>query len=182
MIGIIEKVLCNLILQHADEKTLRLIYQKAGIEEDRVFETNQYYDEAEFRRFLSATLKTLGLDVDTALTLYADAFFKYTKALYPSWYAMVNTAKEFLQLQVKIHDGFGHSLNDLEKSQRLMKKIKVDTNGNGLMVTYCSENRLCGLYIKLAERVGEHYGDKPTLTHEKCMHKGAEECVINVDW
>ena len=183
MIGLVEQVLTKIILDNSNEETLHTIYEKAGIEKTRVFQTNQYYDEAEFRKFLTVTLEVLNLDVDKALTIFADEFFKYTKSLYPTWYGMASSAHDFLLLQVKIHDGFGHSLKDKSKAKTLMNKIKVEEiDEKYLKVRYQSENQLCGLYIKLAERVGAYYGDIPTLTQSKCMHNGDKECEIHVKW
>ena len=74
MIGIIIKVLTDMVVNLSGEKTLRLIYKKAGVEAHKVYSLNEAYSDDEWQRLLKATLEVMNISKKAAYKAYANAF------------------------------------------------------------------------------------------------------------
>jgi len=95
---------------------------------------------------------------------------------------MSKTAREFLQRQPKIRNGFATGVRDQKASQAINDKFEIKHHEDGIDVHYRSPNQLCGLYKALARRLMKHYGDEAAIEETKCLKKGDSECEIRIRW
>ena len=183
MIGIIPKILVDLIKRSAGDEQLSEIFKLADIPLDRAYDIHKPYADSEWQQLFNNTLKVMALSKEQAYTLYADAFVNYVLELFPSWFEMAKNSKELLLLQPVIHNGFASSVIDAEKRKTVEDKFRISENAdNELIVHYNSPNRLCGLYVALAKRVAEHYQDKIDVRETSCLLEGDDCCTLAVSW
>ena len=182
MMGLIQKVLCDLIESAGGKPALEAVLERAGVPLDRAFRINENYDDAEWRRLLDAACEVLEVSRERAMQLYAERFLADARARFPTWFELSRSAREFLQRQPAIHNGFYTGLSDAEVRAALRDKFQVEKRENGLITRYRSPNQLCGLYEELARSVLRHYDEEATIEHRQCIQRGDPECEIRITW
>lgn len=182
MIGLIPKVLIDLILNQSNPQTLQNILMDSGLPADQVFAINRSYPDEDWRRLFSNTLSTLNINEQQACELYADAFFNTAIELFPNWFKMASNSYDFLQMQPKIHNSFASGLSDSHQRQQTNDKFQIEVQPNHIITHYQSPNQLCTLYISLAQRLAQLYGDTVDIEHSRCLKNGDKECTIHVYW
>lgn len=182
MVGLIQKLLLGLIEESAGANAVAEVKRRADVPADRIFRMDEVYDDAEWRRMFGATCAVLDITAEQAEEAYADFFIKDARRRWPMWFKMSKNAREFLVRQPAIHNGFATGVRDTESRQAITDKFDIEVNDQDLVVHYRSPNKLCGLYIKLAERIINHYGDNATVKEKRCSKNGDAECEIHVQW
>lgn len=188
MVGLIQKLLCDMILIAADAATLEKIKQDAGIESDRVFHLNQVYSDEEWQRLFASTLKIMNLTEDQAIDIYADYFAKDALKRFPTWFVMCKNSYEFLLIQPTIHNCFATGVTEADGELRkqickgITDKFHVDKQAMKIVTHYRSPNQLCSLYIALAKWMIAHYQDTAIIEEKKCTKRGDDECEIVIQW
>ena len=182
MVGLVQKLLFDMIESSAGEDAACEVRRRAEIPQDKVFHINVVYDDAEWRRLFAATLDVLNLTQEQAEEAYADFFLKDGQTRWPMWFKMAKNAREFLLRQPKIHNGFATSQQDPALRSAIDDKFEVEERDGELVVHYRSPNQLCGLYMALARCVINHYGDNAIVEEACCAKNGASECEIHVRW
>ena len=83
MVGLIHKILFDLIEETAGREKVLEVKRKAGVEEDKAFRMDEVYDDDEWQRLFSATCAVLGVTQDQAEETYADFFCKDSMKRWP---------------------------------------------------------------------------------------------------
>ena len=182
MVGLVQKILMDLIEERAGADAVAEVKRRAEVPADRVFRMDEVYDDAEWRRMFSAACAVLDITPEQAEEAYADIFLEDAQRRWPVWFTMSKNARDFLLRQPAIHNGFATGVRNAESRKAITDKFDVQENGQELIVHYRSPNKLCGLYIKLAERIINYYGDKATVKETRCSKNGDAECEIRVLW
>jgi len=182
MLGIIQKVLCDLIEKEGGPTALHEVRQAAQIPPERAFRIHEPYSDEEFQRFVGQTLAHFGWPVDDFYARYADLFLVYTHAQFPTFFKLAKNSREFLQNQPTIHHSFAAGALSPAQRKEVVGKFHLDRTEDGLVMHYSSPHRLCGLYKALALRTAKFYGDKMEISESACLHNGASECEIHIRW
>lgn len=182
MVGLIHKLLFDFLEETAGPAVVLEVKRKAGVDEAKAFRMDEVYDDAEWRRLFSATCAVLGVTQDQAEEVFADFFYKDAMRRWPMWFSMSKTAREFLQRQPKIHNGFATGVRDHKAGQAINDKFDLEQAEHGIVMHYHSPNQLCGLYIALARLIINHYGDDASIDQTKCLKQGDLECEIRIRW
>ncbi len=182
MIGIIPRILTDMVREQCGEDTLQHIFKAANIPSNRTYHNSHYYDDSEWQSFYEQTKKTLELDEEQTSKAYADAFLSYVLKTFPTWFDMANNSYDFLALQPTIHNSFASGLVDSEKRKAAIDKFSIEKKTKHLITHYRSPNKLCSTYIALAKSVIKHYGDEAEITETKCLKNGDAECELHVKW
>ena len=182
MVGLIHFVLFDLIRSAAGPQVLAEVKLRAGIAPDHEYRIDEPYDDLEWQRLLAATCEVLQIDQAKAEELYAEHFCRDSQQRWPSWFAMSKTAREFLERQPVIHNGFATGVRDPAASQKIKDKFTIDKLDDEIIVHYRSPNRLCGLYMALAREVFRYYGEEAEISQSQCQKNGDPECEIHVLW
>ncbi|MFL1407000.1 heme NO-binding domain-containing protein [Marinobacter sp. M1N3S26] len=176
MIGYIQKVLVDTIRAEGGEQALAIICQRAGVEGIPEFRIDQDYPDDECLRMIAETGAYFGLDEESLFRLYADRFIRESRERFPMFYQMAGSARDFLERQPRVHTVLAAGLRGEASRDRVRDKFDIERNGDDLMVTYRSPNRLCGLYEALFNRVLEEFGETGSMEILACQKRGAEAC------
>ena len=162
-----------------DYTVLRLGEERtAELWSDRVFEITEAYDDnwfgAQLERLAAATGESLR-DVQRGFGEFAAR--KTFVDLYPDYYEQSGDTFAFLLgIEEKIH-----VLVRATIAGAYPPKLHVRPMSElGVLVSYTSERRLCGLLEGLVDGTAAHYGDDVVIEEIQCMHRGDPGCVFTV--
>ena len=182
MVGLIQKILLDLIESSAGPDGVQEVKRRAGVAQDKTFRMDVAYDDAEWRRLLAATCEILNITQEQAEEAYADFFCKDAIKRWPMWFQMSKSARDFLELQPRIHNGFATGVQDPTAGQAINDKFQLEKHNGELVMHYRSANQLCGLYKAIARWIINHYGDNATIKETQCLKKGDPECELHICW
>lgn len=182
MVGLIHKLLFDLIEDMAGPEKLLEVKRLADVPAEKVFRMDEVYEDEEWQRLFSATCEILGVTQDQAEEVFSEFFFKDSMKRWPMWFSMSKTAREFLERQPKIHNGFATGVQDQKASQAINDKFDLEPVEHGIVMHYRSPNQLCGLYTALARLIIKHYGDDASIEETQCLKHGDSECEIRIRW
>jgi hypothetical protein len=183
MIGLIQKVLLDLVEAKGGAPAVEQVRERAGVPQEKTFRIGEVYEDAEFQRLVQASCEVLGFDEETFLKAYADRFGADIQVRFSKWLSMAQTSRQFLEFQSTIHNAFANSVEDKSVRQAIKDKFEIDALDSRNIVThYRSPNKLCKLYRALGRWMADYYGDEIEFDEPKCLHRGDEECEIHVRW
>ncbi|HUU85280.1 MAG TPA: heme NO-binding domain-containing protein [Phycisphaerae bacterium] len=182
MVGLIQKTLFDLIESAASASAVAEVKRRAGVPEDKMFRMDEVHDDNEWRRLLAAACEVLNITQEQAEAAFADFACKDFLRRFPMWFKMSKNAREFLERQPAIHNGFATAVRDPEVRKAIGDKFHIEKRDNEIITHYSSPNQLCGLYIALARWIINHYGDEATIEETRCQKKGDAECEVNIHW
>ena len=182
MIGLIQKVLLDLVEKAGGREAVLEVKRRAEVPADKSFRLDVAYSDDEFRRLFAATCDVLRVTPQQACVAYADAFGRDALVRFPAWFAMCKTGRQFLEKQPLIHNAFATGLADPAARKAVTDKFQVTSLGDELVTRYRSPNRLCALYKALAQWMLDHYGDRATIDEPRCLLRGDDECEIRLRW
>src|SRR5215510_2324015 len=182
MIGLIQKILLDLVEEKAGPEAVTTVKRAAGVPLDRIFRIGEVYSDTEWQNLLSATCGILGADEDQVMELYADVFGRDALIRFSKWFEMSANSREFLERQITIHNVFASGVLDPASRKAVVDKFRIERFDDKIVTHYRSPNKLCSLYKALARWMFNHYGDQAAIEETKCMHRGDDECEIHVIW
>ena len=145
---------------------------------DRVFEPGEAYDDewfaAQLDRLAAATGETRAA-VDTGFGAYAGR--TVFARLYPSYYAENGDVLSFLLgVEERIHELVRETIPGASPPRLHVYALR----DLGVLVSYTSERRLCGVLEGLVRGTAAELGDAVELEEIQCMHRGDPGCVFTV--
>ena len=182
MIGLIQKILLDLVEEKAGPEAVTAIKRAAGVPPDRIFRLGEVYSDTEWQNLLSATCRVLGGNEEQVMELYADVFGRDALIRFSKWFEMSANSREFLERQITIHNVFASGVRDPDSRKAVVDKFHIETFDDKIVTHYRSPNKLCSLYKALARWMFKFYGDEAVIEETRCMHRGDEECEIHVIW
>lgn len=182
MVGLIQKILVDMIRNLANEESLNEIKTLANVPLDKEFQINAVYSDEEWQNLFKATLKVLNVTHEQANEVYAKYFLKDALERFPTWFQMSKNSYEFLLIQPTIHNCFATGVADQKHRDAINDKFKIEKLPEKIITHYKSSNHHCGLYMKLAQEVINHYKDEAIIEEKKCMQDGHDACEIHVQW
>ena len=182
MIGLIQKILLDLVEEKAGPEAVTTVKRAAGVPLDRIFRLGEVYSDTEWQNLLSATCGILGADEDQVMELYADVFGRDALIRFSKWFEMSANSREFLERQITIHNVFASGVVDPNSRKAVVDKFRIETFEDKIVTHYRSPNKLCSLYKALAHWMFTYYADDAVIEETKCMHRGDDECEIHVIW
>jgi len=183
MVGLIQKVLLDLVEQEGGFEAVHRVREKAGVPSDRLFRLGEVYADDEFQRLFKATVEVLDLNEDQIFKSYADRFCKDAQRRFSKWFDLAKNSRDFLEFQTTIHNTFASGVVDPAARQAVKDKFNIEKIDDRKIVThYRSPNRLCKFYRALGQWMADHYGDEIEFEEPKCQHRGDDECEIHVTW
>lgn len=182
MIGLIQKILFNMIQDMKGEEGLEELKKRANVPLDKTFQINNIYSDEEWQRLFTTAQSILNLNQEEVEAHYANYFSKDVVQRFPTWFNISKNSYEFLSMQPTIHNCFATSTADAETRQAINEKFRLEQLPNHLITHYRSPNKLCGLYKALAQWVVAYYEDKASVEEKKCLKLGDDECEIHIKW
>lgn len=182
MVGLIPKVLLDLVEERGGAAAREAVRLRAGLPADAIHRIDQDYPDEEWRRLLAAACEVLGVSQAQALEAYADFFCRDALQRWPMWWKMSASARQFLERQPVVHNCFMAGLRSPQGSGAAPDKFCLEKRERELIMRYRSANQLCDLYKALAAWVIRYYGEDASISESHCMQLGHPECVIHVRW
>lgn len=137
------------------------------------FDPQRLYPDPEFNALVGALGASQGVDADAAQRWFGECAIAHFHAMAPDLFDAHRDSWSFLL-----------TLNDIIHPQ-----VRRDYPGagapdfgygvaddGGLMLTYHSKRRMCAFAEGLILATLRHYGESPTVRHERCMHRGDPHC------
>ena len=149
MIGLIPKLLIDLVEKVGGEKAVCTVKTSATIPDERHYQIDQVYDDDEWKRLFQASCETLNLSLEQACDAYADFFLEDVKERFPVWFEISGTARELLECYHVIHNGFSSALADNGERTKITDKFEIESRNGIMIVHYPFPNNLCTLYCAL---------------------------------
>ena len=184
MIGILPRLWVSHLRKIATAAQVADILLSVGHPPHFEYALDQPYGDAECASLMQASFRVLSLSEDELFASFAQDFIRDSVQRWPVWFEMAPTARDFLERQPRIHDRFsrGMSHHDL-KQHPYQSKFDISRTDQGLKVLYASPNRLCRLYLAMAQALLAHYGDdQARLSQPCCVHRDDPLCEIHITW
>jgi len=182
MIGLIPKLLLDLVEAEAGEEAAQEVRRSAGTPLDRQFRLGDPYPDTECLQLLEATCAVLSFSQEATEQAYAKFFIADALERWPAWFEMAPDAEAFLSMVPTIHNSLASGIVDPLARSAINDKFDIVRYPNKLVVTYRSGNHLCGLYRHLAQAVLDHYDEQATIEELSCTKHGAQECCFHITW
>lgn len=182
MVGLIHKILFDLIEAKANASTVLEVKRRAGVDPERRFRIDTVYPDDEWQRLLAAACEVLGVSQDDAEIAFADHFMNDAKRRWHMWFEMSQSAREFLVRQQTIHNAFATGVRDPDARRGMEDKFRIEELENEIIAHYHSPNQLCGLYKALARWLLDNYRETATVEERRCTKRGDPECEIHICW
>ena len=182
MLGLIPKILVDLVTSSYGEETALEIKRRAGCDSNVEFRINEVYDDAMWRELLIASTQVLNCSPEALEEAYAKFFLKDAQNRWPAWFKMSKTAREFLERHPAVHNNFADAVRDLRSRAQIKDKFRIEKFEDKIVTHYSSPNRHCHLYICLAQEVLMLYGEQATIEELQCVKRGDSECEIWISW
>lgn len=182
MVGLIHNIFFDMLDGLTDQNKTAQIRSAAGVSADSEFRIDENYDDAEFRRLLTAACDQLGLSREQAEVAFAKAFYEDAQRRWPTWFSISKNARDFLKRQPTIHNGFATGVSDPAARPMIRDKFRLEEREDRLIVHYKSPNRLCGVYVELAKLILTHYQETAAIEQKSCLHNGDDACEIQIIW
>lgn len=98
-------------------------------------------------------------------------------ALYPAFYAIAGSAREFLlTFESRIHELVRATIPNAVPPRLAVSALGED----GVEIMYDSPRQLCVLLRGLVEGTAAHFGESPTMDERTCMLSGDDACRLQV--
>lgn len=182
MVGLIQKILFDMIREIGGEQGLLEVKRLANVPLDKEFQINLVYSDEEWQRLLDAATQLLNVTREEVDAIYAEYFMKDSLKRFPTWFNMSKNSYEFLSIQPTIHNCFATGVADQQSRDEINDKFRVEKFPNKLITHYRSPNHHCGLYKALAQCVINHYQDQASIEEKQCMKQNHDECEIHIQW
>lgn len=182
MIGIIQKILLDMIETEAGSAGLDRLKREAGIPSDTIYRIDTVYPDGECLKLFEIAGKILSLETPALFERYSGYFCRDALQRWPTWFETSKSSREFLERQPTIHNCFATGLRDAEARKAVTDKFRIERTAEGLITHYRSPNRLCGLYKALGRWIVDYYGERVEIQEPTCMLRGDPQCDIHIHW
>ncbi|TMO60438.1 heme NO-binding domain-containing protein [Pseudoalteromonas aurantia] len=176
MKGVIFRGLESLVIEKCGMAVWDTLLEK-NAPEDRVYISVQSYPDDELVGLAQYVAVALQLPIAEVLKAFGEYLFGY---LLPRHSTIIAKFDGFVSLIMSIDSVIHSEVAKLYQEPNLPKiRCKVIEDGLILM-HYYSSRKLCLCAEGLIYGAAAHYNMTVTLKHIECMHKGADECAIEV--
>ena len=182
MLGLMPKILVELVTSTYGEVAAREIKRRAGCDNDTEFRINAVYDDEIWRNLVVAGTEVLNCSSETLEEEFARYFLKDAQSRWPAWFSMSKSAREFLERHPAVHNNFADAVRDQSSRDQIKDKFRIERLDDKIITHYRSPNRHCHLYIALAQEVLSLYDEQATIEEFKCLKRGDPECEIWITW
>ncbi len=137
------------------------------------------YADDELMKLVGAVSEALELPPDTVVRWFGERALPLLAERYPAFFSPHTSTRPFLL-----------TLNDIihPEVRKLYPGADVpvfgfDLGPNGtLVMTYRSERKLCSLAEGFLAGAAQHYGERVVCVQPRCMKRGDESCVLEIDF
>ena len=176
MKGVIFRGLESLVIEKCGMGAWDTLLEK-NAPNDRVYISAQSYPDEELFGLAQDVALVLELSMAEVLKVFGEYLFDYLLQRHP---AIVEQFDGFVSLITSIDSVIHSEVAKLYQEPNL-PSIRCTVIEDGfILMHYYSSRQLCLCAEGLIYGAAAHYNMTVTLEHIECMHKGADECTIEV--
>ncbi|KAF7764185.1 hypothetical protein PCIT_b0111 [Pseudoalteromonas citrea] len=176
MKGVIFRGLESLVIEKCGMAAWEALLEK-NAPDDRVYISAQSYPDEELFGLAQDVAVALQLPMTDVLRAFGEYLFGYLLQRHPT---IVDEFDGFVSLIMGIDSVIHVEVAKLYQEPNL-PKIRCEVIEEGfILMHYYSSRKLCLCAEGLIYGAAAHYNMNVTLDHVECMHKGADECAIEV--
>ncbi|MEM6708778.1 MAG: heme NO-binding domain-containing protein [Pseudomonadota bacterium] len=144
---------------------------------DGIYVASATYPDAELMALVAAASDAT--EIPTALLVHAFGEYMAPKFAerYPVFFDGHRCLKSFL---LTVDEVVHVEVRKLYPEANLPEFRYEDRGDNSLTMIYRSPRKLCGLAEGLIAGSAKHFGQRYTLRHDVCMHRGSDHCVLEL--
>ena len=176
MHGIIFAELRKYVESKADANAWRSILAGAGVP-GKMHIAMKSYDDAELVALVQSASSLTGTPAPVLLKDFGSFIVP----------GLVRTYKAFMRPEWRTLDVLEFTESHVHTKVRTMTKGAMPPflepkrlSPTEVMIHYRSGRQLCAVAEGIIEGIADHYGEKITMTHAKCMNRGDAECQLGV--
>lgn len=178
MKGIVFIALRNYIETNFGYDMWESILQKISTSPDEVYVSIENYSDQSLFEMVEIIKDTLQLSKQKVLNLFGEDMFVSLSNKHPKYTVQCATFLDFiLSIEGTIHKEVKKLYDEPQ-----LPTFKYEKHGdNKLLVEYHSKRKLCFLAEGLIKGAADYYNEAYRLQHIKCMHKGDDNCVFDIE-
>jgi hypothetical protein len=134
------------------------------------------YEDTEFAQLVSAAADVAHIPETEALRLVGRRGFGLLVGRHPQ---LVDGASTWFDVLERLNGMIHPEVETIYPGARI-PAISVHRSGRAVMVTYRSHRELCALAEGFIRGLGDWYGAELDLTHDPCIRRGAEVCMMEI--
>lgn len=175
MKGVIFNLLEDVVANTYGDRMWDELLEQADL--DGVYTSLGSYDDAELMDLVSKAGSALSMSDDDVLRWFGRQAIPEMVKRWPAFFAAHQSTLPFLlTLNSVIHP----EVRKLYAGAYCPHFDFTSPPDGSLLMGYRSPRKLCGLAHGFILGAGDHYGETLTVEHLKCMHEGADRCLIAV--
>ena len=146
-------------------------------EQDGVYVSTESYPDEMLMALVSAASNRLDIPVHDLVKAFGEFMFPHFYKQFPTFFEADMTLKGFL---LSVDRVIHVEVRKLHPDAGLPEFEYIDEEDNELTMYYASPRKLCMLAEGLIAGAATHFNTKYALTHDECMHKGADRCKLHL--
>ena len=175
MKGIVFNLLETVVQREFGEEKWDQLLDAAGV--DGAYTSLGSYDDADMIKLVQAASAALDLPPDAILRWFGRRAMPILAERYPHFFrAHQNTRSFLLTLNSIIHP----EVRKLYPGADVPEFDFSSSSDDDLTMGYMSRRKLCALAEGFIEGASDHFAERVSLEHSKCMHRGDEKCILQM--
>lgn len=177
MKGIVFNLLERFIVERAGADAYEAILDQCALETKEPFVGPGTYPDRDLVQIATKAAQALGIPLPVAVRAFGHYCLPKLMAMIPPTAGRYDTSKALLiALDSVVHV----EVRKLLKGSAPPRFQAIDTGPNTLTLEYRSSRQLCAFLEGLLAGVGDHFGEVVTFTHERCLLRGDDACVLGL--
>jgi len=177
MKGIIFNVLEDMIVAQCGMSVWNDLLKK-NAPENRTYVSAKSYSEAELFGIAQDVSVMLDIPLQDIVRAFGNFLFD---GLATRHVEVVKRFSDFTSMVLGIHNVIHVEVNKLYHEPALPTISSRIVTANHIELNYRSPRKLCYCAEGLLFGAAKHYGQTITITHDVCMHHGADHCLLNIE-
>lgn len=176
MKGIIFNMLGELVESQFGMDVWDDLIEKTAPDSQGIYTSVQLYPDEELLAYVGAISEHTGTEAADVIRLFGHFMLGRFASIHPEFFDN-HSAKSFLK---SVHDVIHVEVEKLHPDAVLPKFTYEDPDEDRLVMHYHSPRQLCHLAEGLINGCSSHYATPVQLTHDQCMHDGADTCRLEL--
>ncbi len=143
-----------------------------------IYTSAEVYPDGELLAYVAAISKHTGAEPAAVVRLFGNYMLGRFAQMHPEFFAG-HSIKSFLK---SVHDVIHVEVRKLHPDVVLPEFTYDDPSDNELVMHYHSPRKLCHLAEGLIDGAARHFDVQVTMQHPVCMHDGADQCVLRLEF
>jgi predicted hydrocarbon binding protein len=177
MKGVVFIILNEMIEDQHGIDTWEIILNKVQPESEGIYIATESYADEEMVKYVQVISELLEVPTSAVTKLFGRHLFDELNSRYSVFTSQCDDYFEFLD---SIENVIHKEVRKLYQQASLPTLDCEINNPKELLMQYHSPRQLCYLAEGLIQGAAEFYKETVSLTHECCMHDGADHCEIRI--